>query len=240
MQAVAEKRWKKDLNNNMTDQVELPVVPELPVTAEISNKDDLKSSKRFASKETQTTTQYKSPIFKLNFNNVADMLDILVDSCKEWNSTNNRILSVLIYLIVRLCGVKFEETRIILTQLNLLTIQTCHEWVLTVIEEDDLCCLLKDDRGKYKRDTFYDIYPELEIDAKAFALHNGCKKECRFVVKDLAYFVDERFYELYGDLFEKKSDDDRLIRSEESCRVDLIEWGARWDSNKNRPYFEGN
>ena len=24
-----------------------------------------------------------------------------------------------------------------------------------------------------------------------------------------------------------------------SCRADLIRWGAKWDHNKNRPYFEG-
>lgn len=29
------------------------------------------------------------------------------------------------------------------------------------------------------------------------------------------------------------------FRSEESCRADLLGWGARWESNKNRPYFEG-
>ena len=32
---------------------------------------------------------------------------------------------------------------------------------------------------------------------------------------------------------------EQLVRSEESCRVDLLKWGARWQSNKSRPYFEG-
>ncbi len=30
-----------------------------------------------------------------------------------------------------------------------------------------------------------------------------------------------------------------LIRSVSSCNIDVLKWGARWDDNKNRPYFEG-
>ena len=36
-----------------------------------------------------------------------------------------------------------------------------------------------------------------------------------------------------------KFDEKLLIRSEASCRTDLIKWGAQWDKNRNRPYFEG-
>lgn len=30
-----------------------------------------------------------------------------------------------------------------------------------------------------------------------------------------------------------------MCSSAESCRVDLIKWGAKWDKNTNRPYFIG-
>ena len=63
-------------------------------------------------------------------------------------------------------------------------------------------------------------------------------KKCSFIVKQLAYFVNSQFNLLYGDMFPER-DKEKLIRSEESCRVDLIDWGAKWDKNKNRPYFEG-
>jgi hypothetical protein len=56
-------------------------------------------------------------------------------------------------------------------------------------------------------------------------------------VNELAKFINKRFFELYGDSF--KEDFGELIRSEESCRTDLLRWGARWDSNTKRPYFEG-
>lgn len=56
----------------------------------------------------------------------------------------------------------------------------------------------------------------------------------------LAVFVDKRFKEIYSDQLDQiEFDKNKLIRSEESCQVDLLKWGIKWDSNKNRPYFEG-
>ena len=57
-----------------------------------------------------------------------------------------------------------------------------------------------------------------------------------FKVNDLANFVTERYKEIEPN---NELENDELIRSESSCRADLIRWGAKWDHNKNRPYFEG-
>ena len=51
----------------------------------------------------------------------------------------------------------------------------------------------------------------------------------------LPQFIDRKFYELTGT--QKKSSDD-LIRSERSCRLDLRRWGAKFEANTQRPYFE--
>ena len=42
----------------------------------------------------------------------------------------------------------------------------------------------------------------------------------RKVVKDLAFFINQQFYLLYGDTWNKEQKDQKLIRSEESFRVD--------------------
>jgi hypothetical protein len=80
-------------------------------------------------------------------------------------------------------------------------IQTCHSWLKTIIDEDDLCVILRDDRGKYKRELFYELYPELKLQAKSFAMENASQKKCSFIVKDLAFFINKQFYLLYGDTF---------------------------------------
>lgn len=183
----------------------------------------------------------KSVMDEFTFSNVADLIDILIDSCPKWSSINNRILSMIIYITLRKGNIQFEEARKILKDLNLLSIQTCHSWLLTIAEEDDLCVLLNDGRGKYKRELFYELYPDLELLAKSYSLENASKKNCSFAVKNLANFIDKEFISIYGktlhdDLIDSN---EQMIRSVESCRVDLIRWGAKWDSNSNRPYFEG-
>ncbi|CAF0907214.1 unnamed protein product [Brachionus calyciflorus] len=151
-----------------------------------------------------------------------------------------RIISVAIYTILRILNIKFETCRLILESLNILSIRTCHSWVLTIIDEDDPCVILRDDRGCYKRITFYENYPELEIEAKAFALNEASKKTCNFNAYLLAQVVDKTFREIYpDDVIYFANDSNVFIRSVESCRADLLKWGARFDKNTNRPYFEG-
>ncbi|CAF1590350.1 unnamed protein product, partial [Didymodactylos carnosus] len=57
-----------------------------------------------------------------------------------------------------------------------------------------------------------------------------------FKALDLAQFIDGKYYELTG--IQKQIVDD-FIRSERSCRVDLRRWGAKFEANSPRPYFEG-
>ena len=56
----------------------------------------------------------------------------------------------------------------------------------------------------------------------------------------MAKFVDKRFRETYADILNQDElRNDKFIRSVESCRSDLLRWGAKFDKNTKRPYFEG-
>ncbi|RNA03539.1 hypothetical protein BpHYR1_006494 [Brachionus plicatilis] len=78
--------------------------------------------------------------------------------------------------------------------------------------------------------------PEMEKEARTFCLSQASLKQCVFNVQSLANFIDRRFRELYPEV---EIDQDELVRSEECCRADLLKWEAKYDSNTNRPYFEG-
>ncbi len=52
----------------------------------------------------------------------------------------------------------------------------------------------------------------------------------------MAQFIDEKYYELKGI---KKPIGDDLIRSERICRLNLRRRGAKFETNSQRPYFEG-
>ncbi|CAF4503702.1 unnamed protein product, partial [Didymodactylos carnosus] len=91
-------------------------------------------------------------------------------------------------------------------------------------------------RGSKQTDSFYDTFPETEADAKAFVVQACSQKSGKFKALDLAQFIDEKYYELTGI---KKQIGGDFIRSERSCRLDLRRWGAKFEANSQRPYFEG-
>ena len=137
-------------------------------------------------------------------------------------------------MLLRHLDFKYDFISFILKSFNCINVKYAHLWAESILE-DGVEIVLTDQRGRYERTDFYEMYPELETEAKLFALINASKKNASFTVKSLAIFITERFQELTGEALEKGE----LIRSCYSCNVDLIKWGAKWDDNKNRPYFEG-
>lgn len=41
----------------------------------------------------------------------------------------------------------------------------CYHLSNTIIDEDDVCVVLRDKRDEYKPINFYDLYPHLELEA---------------------------------------------------------------------------
>ena len=91
-------------------------------------------------------------------------------------------------------------------------------------------------RGGKRTDSFYDAFPETEVDARAFVVKACLQKSAEFKAADLVQFIDTKYYELTG--IEKQTGDN-LIRLERSCRLHLRRWEAKFEANSQRPYFEG-
>lgn len=92
-----------------------------------------------------------------------------------------------------------------------------------------------DGRGGKQIAAFYDVYPELEIQGRRFAIEGASRKSASFTVQELAEYVDQQYYSLTGEAKET----DELIRSVQSLRLDLRRWGIYYASNKLRPFFIG-
>lgn len=97
-----------------------------------------------------------------------------MELCQDFDSI--RVLSVAIYMLLCLLNLSYEQCDQLLADLRLLGIKRCHEWVDTIIDEEDLCVVLRDQRGCHKHVSFYDGYPELEAEAKAFAFNGASSK----------------------------------------------------------------
>ena len=60
-------------------------------------------------------------------------------------------------------------------------------------------------------------------------------KSADFNAAELAKFIDAKYYEPT----QTTKVNVELIRSEQSCRLDLRRWDAKFDMNNQRSYFKG-
>ena len=98
-------------------------------------------------------------------------------------------------------------------------------------EHIDICVILRDRRKGHKNNAFYEEYPDIESRAKAFAMEQASSKKASFRIQDLADFIDKTFREEYGQVLEEFGfDSNKQVRSIESCPVDLLKWGAKFEN----------
>ncbi|CAF1406848.1 unnamed protein product [Adineta steineri] len=131
-------------------------------------------------------------------------------------------------------GISWREIDLFLKDIGRLSTETCNKWG-TVLMEQDLEDFLEENRAGKHDQSFFDIYPELEIVAKLYAL-NACKrKSASFTCSELAEYVNDQYYELTGEV----KNTQELIRSERACGLDLHRWGCKFDKNTAKPYWAG-
>ncbi|CAF4179675.1 unnamed protein product, partial [Rotaria sordida] len=136
---------------------------------------------------------------------------------------------------LRSFNIKWEDVDEYLKSIGFMTAKTSHKWAMVFIK-GDYEEFSNDLRGGKQTDSFYDTFPEIEADARAFVVQACSQKSAEFKAADLAHFINTKYYELTG--IQKQIGDD-LIRSERSCRLDLRRWGAKFEATSQRPYFEG-
>lgn len=171
---------------------------------------------------------------EFNTEQLSLICDTLRDYCDSWDSVSERVFSTFVYLIFRSCGYKYRDCEEKMKVLNCMSARRSHEWAKNVLDNDP-GVVVEDSRGGYRKQTLYDDFPELETAAKAFAIERLSEKNSLFNVEELAKFLTEKYQELSGQTLQ----DGETIRSESSIRLDLMRWGAKWDYNQKRPYFEG-
>ncbi|CAF1307493.1 unnamed protein product, partial [Didymodactylos carnosus] len=116
-----------------------------------------------------------------------------------------------------------------------LTTRTADKWA-NIFLSGSFDEFISEGRGGKHIPSFYDVFPDIELSAKTYSIQRCAAKAADFDVSELAKFIDEQFYTITD---VKKDPNDSLIRSMQSCRIDLRRWGARFESNSQRPYFEG-
>ncbi|CAF1634877.1 unnamed protein product, partial [Didymodactylos carnosus] len=162
-------------------------------------------------------------------NDISDLFEICKKKC------GLKSISCLLYMSLRHVGITYEKCDDILKTIGGYTSQTAQKWT-EVLVNGNFGDFMVENRGGKHCSSFYDYFPEIETEAKLYSLERCGQKAADFSALDLAHFIDKRFYEESNIV---KNDDSALIRSVASCRLDLRRWGAKFDKNSQRPYFEG-
>ncbi|CAF0819526.1 unnamed protein product [Didymodactylos carnosus] len=184
----------------------------------------------------EDTEEYvnNEPIREIDFSqnemlkNIGDLMKLCQETCSI------RYLSTLLYMALRHFNIPTGAVDEFLTSIDAFCRITCHKWS-DVFLNHSFDKFVVERRGEKRGDGFYDLYPEIEIEARAFAVEACSRKAASFTVQELAQYIDSKFYELYG----LKKTGSGLVRSVESVRLDLRKWGIHYSANGLRPYFLG-
>ncbi|CAF3376878.1 unnamed protein product, partial [Rotaria sp. Silwood2] len=192
-----------------------------------------KDSEQSGSEE-DVTIKIDDDIDHINFEDPSILNDIsdLFSFCKQ--QINTRFISTLVYMSLRHFGHSWRETDNFMKEIGAMTAETSKKWA-HVLVNSDLDEFTTDERGGKRGDSFWDNYRDLELEAKDFVFAECSKKESSFTAEKLAKFIDDRFYELT----KLKKNTQQLVRSVESCKLDLRRFGAKYTANTGRPYFLG-
>ncbi|CAF2819674.1 unnamed protein product [Rotaria sp. Silwood2] len=164
---------------------------------------------------------------KLLVNDIVDPAEMCKSKC------GSKYLSALVYMSLHSFKIKWEDIDEYLKRIGFMTAQTSHKWA-TVFINGDYEEFSSDLRGGKHIDSFYDMFLEIETDAKAFVVEACSRKSADFKASYLAQFIDTKYYEVTGS--EKQGGDD-LITSESSCRLNLRRWRAKFEANSQHFYY---
>jgi len=145
-----------------------------------------------------------------------------------------RNMSVLISIILKHFKISNKDIDRILNLCDLLTFETAHFWTKQY-SDGDYSGLDLEGRRNGRTDLFYDTFPDIENSARIWSIVQSKDRSAKFSPYDLALYISK----VYEEETNSELTDGKLIRSESSCRRDLLRWGFYLGKNKNRPYYLG-
>ncbi|CAF4710397.1 unnamed protein product, partial [Rotaria sp. Silwood2] len=166
---------------------------------------------------------------KLTIEDIGDLFELIKDKIGV------KFVTVLLYMTLRYFDISWLNCNDFLKKIGALSTETANKWA-NIFLSGNFNEFVSEGRGGKHTPSFYDVFPDIELSAKNYSIQRCAAKAADFDAFELANFIDEQFNILTGI---NKDSNDALIRSVKSCRLDLRRWGARFESNSQRPYFEG-
>ena len=93
----------------------------------------------------------------------------------------------MIYMLLRHLEYSWRETDELLATIGSMKCETAHKWADLYLN-GDFEEFIGENRGGQRTQSFFDVYPELELEARAFVVEECSKKASSFTVESLANF----------------------------------------------------
>ena len=89
------------------------------------------------------------------------------------------------YVSLRRLGHSWRDVASFLTSIGGMTIKTFHKWA-NILVNKDFDEFTMEDRGGKRGDSFWDSYPDLELEAKQFIFEECSKKRSNIYSRNLS------------------------------------------------------
>jgi hypothetical protein len=215
------------------------------VILEKKKRDHTPSTQNSQSSQNVQSSSVTEYIPSQNSDDNEEVLELLVGTFimyfgPSWNNLLRRNLSVFVCALLKRFQIAHTDIEKVLELLNLTSFKTAKFW-LDRFATGDIEGMDIDGRKFPEYDSFYDFYPDIESDAREWAVTQASSKSSSFSALKLAKFITEIYVSDYDVSDEEKASfkNGKLVRSVSSCKRDLVRWGFYLGNNSNRPFFEG-
>ena len=150
-------------------------------------------------------------------------LEILMNKVREknWTHIHERSLATLIYMVLKLEGLNRNKIGTILSKIGTFCDRTAHRYTSRFLNGDEEA-IFEENRGKYHRDTIFEMLPDFTEDIKQYTIEKVSQKEATFNINDLMRFSKALLLQ-----YDPLLNPDQFI-TEKNLNVLISSWGFFW------------
>jgi hypothetical protein len=126
---------------------------------------------------------------KIVLNYIGDLFQMCIDQCSF------KTLSTFIYMVLRHFKFSWRDINNFMSNIGAIRCITANKWA-EICVNGDFDMFIKDGRGGKRGDSFFDIYSELEVDAKSFVAAACSQNAADLKSIDLANYIDSSYCKL--------------------------------------------
>ena len=98
---------------------------------------------------------------------------------KSWSHYSERLVAVITYMCLKLSGISRKQIDCMMQLLGTYRCETAHNYAIKFINGDEEC-FYEENRGRYRREDIFDIYPALKYDIKGYTIQK-VSESCLFI-----------------------------------------------------------